>query len=114
MYRDLAQYNVMAGRIVALGPLAFSYKDENGLQRQRVEIGDWVTFRPFAGTYTSGGKVAGAGNWRYISSFQDVIGIIPADKMPPPEALLWNEDDEEPVPAAVPPAAAAFAFDNRK
>ena len=111
MYRDLAQYNVMAGRVVSMGPLAFAYKDSDGtLKKQDVKIGDWVTFRPFAGTYTQGTKVAGAGNWRYISSFGDVIGIIPADKMPRPETLLWDEEDDKPEV----PARQYFDFDNKK
>lgn len=109
-YRDIAKYNVTAGRIVALGPLAFSYKDGEGLKKQDVKIGDWVTFRPFAGTYSAGGKVAGVGEWRYISSFNDVIGVIPADKMPDPSTLLWNEEDD-----AVPKSAApGFDFQNKK
>jgi hypothetical protein len=93
--RDLMQHNVMAGRIVATGPLAFSYKDANGLSRQEAAIGDWVIIRPFAGTMIQGGKLAVNSGWRYVSSFQDVIGIVPADKMPAPETLIWNDDNEE-------------------
>lgn len=93
MYRDLAVHNVMVGRVVAMGPLAFVYKDaEGGLARQPVKVDDWVIFRPYAGTQTIGGKVAGAGNWRYLSSFQDVIGLVPADKMPDPGTLLWDDE----------------------
>lgn len=95
--RDLMQHNVMAGRIVAAGPLAFSYKDANGLNRQEASIGDWVIIRPFAGTMIQGGKLAVNSGWRYVSSFQDVIGIVPADKMPAPETLIWNDDSEEGV-----------------
>lgn len=102
MYRDLAVHNVMVGRVVAMGPLAFVYKDAEGsLSRQPVSVGDWVIFRPYAGTQTIGGKVSGAGNWRYLSSFQDVIGLVPADKMPDPAALLWD-DTEAKVDAAWP------------
>jgi co-chaperonin GroES (HSP10) len=93
MYRDLAVHNVMVGRVVAMGPLAFVYKDAEGsLSRQSVNVGDWVVFRPYAGTQTIGGKVSGAGNWRYLSSFQDVIGLVPADKMPNPNTLIWDDD----------------------
>lgn len=102
VYRDLAVHNVMVGRITAMGPLAFVYKDAGGeLTRQPVEIGDWVIFRPYAGTQTIGGKVAGAGNWRYLSSFQDVIGLVPSNKMPDPKTLLWDDDKK---PAAAPKA----------
>jgi co-chaperonin GroES (HSP10) len=95
-YRDLAIHNVMVGRVVAMGPLAFVYKDAGGnLARQPVCVGDWVIFRPYAGTQTIGGKVAGAGNWRYLSSFQDVIGLVPADKMPKPETLIWDESADK-------------------
>lgn len=121
MFRDMAQYNVMAGRIVALGPLAFCYKDVDGLKRQTANVGDWVTFRPFAGTYTQGGKVAGVGSWRYISSFSDVIGIIPAVQMPDPATLLWDEDASQQAAEGgaviLDPKAAAdadFKFDSRK
>ena len=92
MVRDLAQHNVMAGRIVAMGPMAFSYKDGEGLSRQEAKPGDWVVIRPFAGTLMQGGKIQVNAGWRYVSSFQDVIGIIPSDKMPDPATLLWDED----------------------
>ena len=99
MYRDLVAHNVMVGRVVAMGPLAFVYKDaEGGLSRQPVNVGDWVIFRPYAGTQTIGGKVSGVGNWRYLSSFQDVIGLVPSDRMPDPETLLWDEEKEVPKP----------------
>lgn len=100
--RDLLAHNVMAGRIVALGPLAFSYKDGNGLAKQEVAIGDWVIIRPFAGTMIQGGQIMVTSGWRYVSSFQDVIGLIPADKMPDAETLLWDETDGE--DDATPPA----------
>lgn len=98
VFRDMAQHNVMVGRVVAMGPLAFVYKDANGaLAKQDINVGDWVIFRPFAGTQTLGGKVSGAGSWRYLSSFQDIIGVVPADKMPNPATLVWD-DTEKPAP----------------
>lgn len=103
-FRDMAQYNVMVGRLVAMGPLAFVYKNaEGGMSKEDVKKGDWVTFRPYAGTQTMGGKVAGAGSWRYISSFSDVIGVIPADKMPDPSTLIWDDNEDlKPVPKPKP------------
>lgn len=99
-FRDMAQHNVMVGRVVAMGPLAFVYKDASGvLARQRVGVGDWVIFRPYAGTQTTGGKIS-ISNWRYLSSFQDVIGLVPSDKMPDPKTLLWNETEAETKTAA--------------
>lgn len=111
--RDLLAHNVMAGRIAGMGPLAFSYKDGTGtLTRQEVEIGDWVLIRPFAGTMIQGGQVMVTSGWRYVSSFQDVIGIIPADKMPDPATLLWDVVDVHAPPAAK--AKADFDFQNKK
>lgn len=114
MTRDLLAHNVMAGRIVAMGPLAFSYKDGDGLKKQEVVIGDWVLIRPFAGTMVQGGQIMVTSGWRYVSSFQDVIGIIPSDKMPDPSTLQWEVKD---VHAPQPPKAAAkdhFNFDSKK
>jgi co-chaperonin GroES (HSP10) len=92
--RDMAQHNVMAGRIVSMGPLAFVYKDAEGsLTREPVQVGDWVTIRPFAGTMVQGGKLQASSGWRYVSSFQDVLAVIPADKMPDPATLLWDDED---------------------
>lgn len=114
MTRELLAHNVMAGRIVAMGPIAFSYKDGEGLSRQDANIGDWVLIRPFAGTMVQGGQIMVTSGWRYVSSFQDVIGIIPANKMPAPEALLWdavNVHEPSNPKRSVPDH---FAFDGRK
>lgn len=98
IFRDMAKHNVMVGRVVAMGPLAFVYKDASGgMATQDVKVGDWVMFRPYAGTQVLGGKVVGSGNWRYISSFQDVIGIVPADKMPDPATLIWDDTEKPPT-----------------
>jgi|SRR6185369_3073254 len=102
--RDMAQHNVQAGRIVAMGPLAFQYKDGEGLSRQDVKIGDWVAIRPFAGTLMQGGKMQVNSGFRYVSSFGDVIGIIPADKMPDPATLIWD-DSAKPAFDYKPPVA---------
>lgn len=89
--RDLLAHNVMAGRIVAMGPLAFHLKNGDGTTRkQDADIGDWVLIRPFAGTMVQGGQLMVTSGWRYVSSFQDIIGIIPADKMPDPKTLIWD------------------------
>jgi co-chaperonin GroES (HSP10) len=95
--RDMMQHNVMSGRVFAMGPLAFTYKDgKGGLDKQKVEIGDWVLFSPFAGTMIQGGKLMSTSGWRYISSFNDVIGIIPAEHMPHPDTLEWDYAEETP------------------
>lgn len=113
--RDLLAHNVMAGRIAALGPLAFALK-ENGVERkQEVKLGDWVLIRPFAGTMIQGGQVMVTSGWRYVSSFSDVIGIIPADKMPDPSKLLWDIVEDAAKPLAPKAAAKAdFDFANKK
>lgn len=116
--RDMALHNVTAGRIVAMGPMAFTYKDGEGLKTQQAGVGDWVVIRPYAGTILQGGKIQAAGGWRYVSSFQDVLAVIPADKMPDPATLLWNEDESqqgvEGAAVDVLRKATEFNFDNRK
>ena len=108
--RDLMQHNVMAGRVFAMGPLAFNYKDgSGGIERQNVKIGDWVLFRPFAGTMIQGGKLMVTSGWRYVSSFNDVIGIIPAARMPDPGSLEWGYAED-----AAPAAHDDFNFSSRK
>lgn len=116
--RDMMQHNVMAGVILKKGPLAFSYKaaDEQGrevLRWQDADVGDWVLIRPFAGTLIQGGKLMSTSGYRYVSSFQDVIAVIPKENMPPAETLEWDMEEgngtETPSPAAV-----SFNFDNRK
>lgn len=98
MSRDLMAHNVMAGRVVSMGPLAFTYKDGSGnIARQDVGIGDWVEFRPYAGTMVQGGTIMVTSGYRYISSFQDVIAILPAEDMPDPKTLEWEV--KEPKPA---------------
>lgn len=104
MFRDMAKHNVAAGRVVSMGPLAFWYKAGDGeMKHHDVKIGDWVTIRPFAGTHVQAGKLQVGAGYRYVSSFQDVIGIIPADKMPDPSTLIWDDEDET-VKAATPAA----------
>jgi co-chaperonin GroES (HSP10) len=100
--RDMMQHNVMAGRVFAMGPIAFSFKDgKGGLDRHDVAIGDWVLFRPFAGTMIQGGQLVSTSGWRYISSFNDVIGIAKAKDMPDPATLEWDYADEpDKVPQA--------------
>jgi len=121
-FRDMAQHSVMAGRIVNMGPLAFTYKENGAETRMNANTGDWVVIRPFAGTLLQGGKMQ-AGGWRYVSSFKDVLAVIPADKMPDPASLLWDEDESQQATegAAIDPKAAVavkvaadFAFDNKK
>lgn len=119
LVRDMAQHNVMAGRVVKMGPLAFSYKDGEGLSRQDVKVGDWVVIRPFAGTHVHGGKLQVTSGWRYVSSFQDVIAVLPADSMPDPATLLWDEAESQqgkegaagPAPGALVPD---FNFNAKK
>lgn len=98
--RDMMQHNIMAGRIFGMGPLAFTYKDSEGLKQQEAKIGDWVLFRPFAGTMLQGGLLKVEAGWRYISSFNDAIGIIPVAHMPAAETLEWDYTDEPAAPTA--------------
>lgn len=115
IYRDMAVHNVVVGRVVAMGPLAFWYKDGNGdFVKHDVKIGDWIEFRPYAGTQTVGGKVAGAGNWRYLSTFQDAIAKIPADKMPDPATLLWDETEAKTAPSQKPKPEDSFGGEPRE
>ena len=92
--RDMAQHNVIYGRVVAAGPLAFAYKDIKGeFVRHPIEAGDWVTFRIYAGTETTGGKIS-ISKWRLLSSFQDITAYVPADEMPKHD-FLWTEAEVE-------------------
>lgn len=96
MWREVSQHSVQAGVIRAMGPLAFNYKDGEGLQRQKANLGDWVIIRWGAGTMFQASKgIVVSGGWRYISSFNDVIGIIDAKDMPDIDTLEWEEGDDE-------------------
>jgi hypothetical protein len=96
IWRDLGQHGVQSGIIRAMGPLAFQYKDGNGLSRQTANVDDWVLIRWGAGTMFQASKgIVVNGGWPYISSFNDVIGIIAASDMPNPDTLEWEEGDDE-------------------
>lgn len=110
--RDLMAHNVMAGLIYAAGPIALQYKDGTGSWKaHEFKIGDWVLFRPFAGTMIQGGTIKIMSGWRYMSSFNDVIGIIKADHMPNADSLDWDYGDDAEPGNAVPDD---FKFDSRK
>lgn len=95
-WRELSQHSVQTGIIRAIGPLAFHYKDGQGLTKQDASLGDWVIIRWGAGTMFQASKgIVVSGGWRYISSFNDVIGIIAANDMPDPDTLEWEEGDDE-------------------
>ena len=111
--RELMAHNVTAGRVVAMGPLAFTYKDADGLKRQDVNVGDWVLFRPYAGTMVQAGQLMITSGWRYMSTFQDVIGILPTDKMPDPATLIWEQHSVHDVSTSK-PVKVDFTFDNKK
>jgi hypothetical protein len=91
--RQLGEHGVQAGIIRAMGPMAFTYKDGEGLKRQRADIGDWVLIRWGAGTMFQAGKgiLNSISGWRYLSTFQDVIKIIPASAMPEASTLEWTD-----------------------
>lgn len=91
--RQLGEHGVQAGIIRQMGPLAFTYKDGDGLQRQRAAVGDWVLIRWGAGTMFQAGKgvLNAIGGMRYLSSFQDVIKVIPAADMPKESDLEWTD-----------------------
>lgn len=116
--RQLGEHGVQAGIIRQMGPLAFQYKDGEGLSRQTANVGDWVLIRWGAGTMFQAGKgiLNAIGGWRYLSSFQDVIKVIPAAYMPRPEDLEWTDEgvvDGVPSPVGT-TLDGAFTFDNKK
>src|SRR5579859_1003852 len=88
--RDIVQHNIVCGKILKMGPLAFTYKDTDGSTgRTEVKEGDWAIFRPFAGTMIQpDGKVGAVGGIRYLSSFRDVLAVIPSEDMMEAEAFL--------------------------
>jgi hypothetical protein len=108
--RELAQHNIAYGVIHALGPLAFTYKDGNGLAKQDAKVGDWALIRPFAGTLMAGGKLVSTFGWRYVSSFQDIIGILPAADMPDVSLFEWDTEEGEDATLSKPAAKAAADF----
>ncbi len=121
--RQLGEHGVQAGIIRQMGPLAFTYKDGNGsLARQPAEVGDWVLIRWGAGTMFQAGRgiLNSMSGWRYISSFQDVIKVIPAADMPEPATLEWTDTGVLSDLQAAAQAGTqerqqpAFNFDNRK
>jgi hypothetical protein len=92
--REINSSSVQAGIIRQKGPLAFAYKGREGFTDQTAEIGDWALIRWGAGTFFQAGKgiLNTIGGWRYISSFNDVIKIIPAADMPDPATLEWTDE----------------------
>lgn len=103
IWREVGQHSVQAGVIRAIGPLTFQYKAGEGLKVQEAKIGDWVIIRWGAGTIFQAGKgIVVSGGWRYLSSFNDVVGIIDASDMPDLATLEWEEGDDEKL-GVVPP-----------
>lgn len=94
-FRDLASHSIQVGRILRMGPLAFTYKNGDGVSRQNAREGDWVVIRAYAGTELRGGKIKVNTGYRYVSSFNDIIGILPAEHMPAADTLLWTEDEAQ-------------------
>lgn len=108
--RDLAQHNTMAGVIISMGSLAFTEKHADGvvrpvrvwLDKERTEsrdpaVGDWAVFRPFAGTMVQGGQLMASFGYRYMSTFNDVLGVVAPHFMPDVKKLTW--DDANPAEA---------------
>jgi hypothetical protein len=94
--RALGSHGVQAGVIRQMGPLAFLHKKFGEEHCQRAEIGDWVLIRWGAGTMFQGGRglLNAVGGWRYVSTFQDIIKVIPAAAMAkvlPPD-LEWTDE----------------------
>jgi len=117
--RQLGEHGVQAGIIRQMGPLAFTYKDGDGLKRQSAEVGDWVLIRWGAGTMFQAGRgiLNAIGGWRYLSSFQDVIKVIPAKHMPDPATLEWTDTgvlSDLQARAQEASRAPTFNFDNTK
>lgn len=95
IWREVGQHAVQAGIIRAMGPLAFKQKDENGVSKHDATIGDWVVMRWGAGTYFQAGKgIMVTGGWRYLSTFNDVIGTLDAADGPDLNTLNWLEGDD--------------------
>jgi hypothetical protein len=96
IWREYSQHSTQAGIIRAMGPLAFKYKNEAGVAMHDAQIGDWVLIRWGAGSMFQANKgIVVSGGWRYITTFNDVIGIIAAIDMPDPATLEWEEGDDE-------------------
>jgi hypothetical protein len=95
-FRDMNQSNVMCGKVFKMGAVAFLRKDADGsINREPIDEGDWVLFRPHAGTYIMNGKVTDAAGWRYLSSHKDVLGFIKAGDMPEAADMSLNLEMEK-------------------
>lgn len=97
--RDMAQHTHQMGIIRQIGPLAFKYKvgDGEALATHPAAIGDWVLFKWGAGTtfIAARGVAQPVGGYRYLSSFNDVIKVIPAADGPDPAKLVWVDDGDD-------------------
>jgi hypothetical protein len=92
-WRELSQHTHQMGIVRSAGPLAFTYKDgEGGLAKHKIEVGDWVMFKWGAGTsFNPSRGVVVSGGWRYLSSFNDVIGWCKPEYMPDPATMCWED-----------------------
>ena len=104
--REFGSHGVQAGIIRQMGPLAFSQRVNGEYIKQRAEVGDWVLIRWGAGTMFQAGKgiLNAVGGWRYLSTFNYVIKIIPATDMPDPDTLEWTDEGviDGPIPGKEP------------
>lgn len=112
--REMAQHTHQMGIIRQIGPLAFKYKDGDGLVTQPASIGDWVLFKWGAGTTFIAGRgvTQPVGGYRYLSSFNDVIKVIPATDGPDPAMLAWVDDGDD-IGDALDNKQNDFNFDSR-
>jgi len=92
-WREISQHSHQMGIVREAGPLAFVYKTlEGGNAKHLIEIGDWVMFKWGAGTsFNPGRGVVVSGGWRYLSSFNDLVGWCEAKYMPDPATLCWDD-----------------------
>jgi hypothetical protein len=95
--RELSQHTHQMGIIRQMGPMAFKFNDGDGMKTHDAKVGDWVLFKWGAGTTFLAGRGVSmpVGGYRYLSSYADVIKVIPAADGPDPATLSWVDDGDD-------------------
>lgn len=112
--REINSSAVQAGIIRQFGPLAFRNRIDGQNVMMDVKVGDWALIRWGAGTWFQAGKgiINSVGGWRYLSTFNDVIKIFPAEDMPDPATLNWTDEGISDGPLHTPTSREPDLFDD--
>jgi co-chaperonin GroES (HSP10) len=78
--RDMDKHGIVAGRLIAKGPMAFVYNINGVPETQDVPIGALVVFKPYAGDLHEAQDLKKAGMPFRIMTSKAIIGVIPEEK----------------------------------